>query len=209
MPVTSEEPTLKLKWPHLSSNNNSYQATRLVSYWHEIDSKHVFRIYVSDISGSTPSDWGPRIPVDIRIDGQIKAFSSISRLFLRWRGVKFISKLLNTRQSSQPSNLRQLFTVQLCRSTQYFSLLPLLRPSITPLLKFVEIALNPQLACMRVRSSVYTCLQKLAKDETPTNNKCLYNNIILCSMQWISLQVIVYDRNCSPFLCGMRLSWNM
>ena len=43
---------------------------------------------------------------------------------------KAISLTYNTLRSSQPSNLRQLFTIQLSRSTRSSSALALLRPSV-------------------------------------------------------------------------------
>src|SRR6218665_3390331 len=49
---------------------------------------------------------------------------------------KVISLTYNTLQSSQPSYLRQLFTIQPPRSTRSSSTLTLLRPSVTSLLKF-------------------------------------------------------------------------
>src|SRR6218665_875558 len=49
---------------------------------------------------------------------------------------KVISLTYNTLQSSQPSYLRQLFTIQPPRSTRSSSTLTLLRPSVTLSLKF-------------------------------------------------------------------------
>ena len=49
---------------------------------------------------------------------------------------KVISLTYNTLQSSQPSYLRQLFTIQPPRSTRSSSTLTLLRPSVTSSLKF-------------------------------------------------------------------------
>src|SRR6218665_3225187 len=49
---------------------------------------------------------------------------------------KVISLTYNTLQSSQPSYLRQLFTIQPPRSTLSTSTLTLLRPSVTSSLKF-------------------------------------------------------------------------
>src|SRR6218665_2813164 len=49
---------------------------------------------------------------------------------------KVISLTYNTLQPSQPSYLRQLFTIQPPRSTRSSSTLTLLRPSVTSLLKF-------------------------------------------------------------------------
>ena len=49
---------------------------------------------------------------------------------------KSISLTYNTPQSSQPSYLRQLFTIQPSRSTRSSSALTLLRPSVTSSLKF-------------------------------------------------------------------------
>ena len=60
---------------------------------------------------------------------------------------KVISLTYNTLQTSQPSYLRQLFTIQPPRSTRSSSALTLLRPSITSSLKFsnrsIAIAVPP------------------------------------------------------------------
>src|SRR6218665_1815059 len=62
---------------------------------------------------------------------------------------KVISLTYNTRQSSQPSYLRQLFTIQLPRSTLSSSTLTLLLPSVTSSLKFsnrsIAVAVPPLL----------------------------------------------------------------
>src|SRR6218665_2678755 len=51
---------------------------------------------------------------------------------------KALSLTYNTLQSSQPSYLRQLFTIQSPRSTRCSSTLTLLRPSVTSSLKFAD-----------------------------------------------------------------------
>src|SRR6218665_226890 len=51
---------------------------------------------------------------------------------------KAISLTYNTLQSSQPSILRQLFTIQPSRSTRSSSTLTLLRPSVTSSHKFAD-----------------------------------------------------------------------
>src|SRR6218665_2322471 len=54
---------------------------------------------------------------------------------------KAISLTYNILQSSQPSYLHQLFTIQSARSTRSSSALTLLRPSVTSSLKFSDLSI--------------------------------------------------------------------
>src|SRR6218665_2629611 len=81
---------------------------------------------------------------------------------------KVISLIYNTLQYSQPSYLRQLFTIQPPRSTRSSSTLTLLRPSVTSSLKFsnrpIAVAVPPLLnklppALRQVSESSYELTQ--------------------------------------------------
>src|SRR6218665_87612 len=72
--------------------------------------------------------WGFSDSTDENMLNSLEAFYRIE--------YKVISLTYNTLQSSQPSYLRQLFTIQPPRSTRSSSTLTLLRPSVTSSLKF-------------------------------------------------------------------------
>src|SRR6218665_3388003 len=66
----------------------------------------------------------------------VSVFHSRSAIFTLSLSLCLISLTYNTLQSSQPSYLRQFFTIQPSRSTRSSSTLTLLRPSVTSSLKF-------------------------------------------------------------------------